>query len=94
MRYVYVCVQQHLLVTVRQQSGVPITLLMSSASSFLQPTCETPDADGYAPLQTAAEEHKERSPKPPEKPSDCEVGGHVHMTATSCTWVTLEQVGH
>ena len=70
----------------RKRSGVSITLLMSSPPSFLQPTCETPDADGYAPLQTAAEEHKERSPKPPEKPSDCEVGGHVHMTATSCTW--------
>ena len=35
--------------------------------------CETPDIEGYIPVQEAEEEHKCRAPKPPESFAECEV---------------------
>ena len=35
--------------------------------------CETPDIEGYLPMQEAVEEHRVRGPVPPNSCSECEV---------------------
>ena len=49
--------------------------------------CETPDSEGYLPLQEAAEDHKVRAPQGPESFSDCEVVMMVGLPASGkTTW--------
>lgn len=49
--------------------------------------CETPDSEGYLPLQDAKEDEKVRAAKPPENVSECEVIMMVGLPASGkTTW--------
>ena len=49
--------------------------------------CETPESEGYVPLQEAVEEHKVRAPKPPESFAECEAIRLVGLPAAGkTTW--------
>ena len=49
--------------------------------------CETPDSEGYVPIQEATEEHKVRASKPPSDVSECEVLMMIGLPASGkTTW--------
>ena len=49
--------------------------------------CETPDSEGYLPIQEATEEHMVRAPKPPADVNECEVLMMVGLPASGkTTW--------
>ena len=49
--------------------------------------CETPENEGYLPLQDATEEHKVRAPKGPESYAECEAIMMVGLPAAGkTTW--------
>ena len=56
--------------------------------NFGQPVwCETPDSEGYAPLQDAAEEHRVRAAAGPTSASECEAIVMVGLPAAGkTTW--------
>ena len=58
------------------------------AVNFSSPVwCESPDIEGYLPIQEAELEHKSRAPKPPESIADCEVLMLVGLPASGkSTW--------
>lgn len=58
------------------------------AVNFTSPVwCETPDSEGYAPIQEALEEHKFRAPKAPETYEECEVYMMIGLPASGkTTW--------
>ena len=49
--------------------------------------CETPDTEGYQPIQEASDEHKVRAPRGPASLEDCEVVMLVGLPASGkTTW--------
>ena len=49
--------------------------------------CETPDAEGYSPIQEAVNDHKVRAPKAPASKEDCEVIMLIGLPASGkTTW--------
>ncbi len=49
--------------------------------------CETPDSEGYLPIEEAQEDHKVRAPKAPASNDECEVIMMIGLPASGkTTW--------
>lgn len=66
------------------------------ALNFTSPVwCETPDLEGFLPVQEAPEEHKTRAPKAPESKEECEVMMLIGLPAAGkTTWAKRHSTQH